>query len=150
MFSRLGAIALVPPNGKKVCLHPLIFHFFPLLIFFKYVAFCTGFNLLTPIFMLPYIIMDLPIFERGNKAITLSFKWPTKQYKGKMCSYPQVLYYYQQKNRLLLDTENLKARISFRNLESQYTCTKPGSSTVQQTMAKREKLYFNNLADIKK
>ena len=25
-------------------------------------AFCTGFNLLTPIFMLPYIIMDLPIF----------------------------------------------------------------------------------------
>ena len=31
--------------------------------FFKYVAFCTGFNLLTPIFMLPYIIMDLPIFD---------------------------------------------------------------------------------------
>ena len=28
-----------------------------------YVAFCTGFNLLTPIFMLPYIIMDLPIFQ---------------------------------------------------------------------------------------
>ena len=28
----------------------------------KYVAFCTGFNLLTLIFMLPYIIMDLPIF----------------------------------------------------------------------------------------
>ena len=31
--------------------------------YFKYVAFCTGFNLLTPNFMLPYIIMDLPIFE---------------------------------------------------------------------------------------
>ena len=30
--------------------------------FFKYVAFCTGFNLLTLIFMLPYIIMDFPIF----------------------------------------------------------------------------------------
>ena len=29
---------------------------------FEYVAFCTGFNLLTPNFMLPYIIMDLPIF----------------------------------------------------------------------------------------
>ena len=42
-----------------------ILHFFPLLIFFKkYVAFCTRFNLLTPIFMLPYIIMDLPIFMR--------------------------------------------------------------------------------------
>ena len=36
--------------------------FFPLLIFLKYFAFCTGFNLLTPIFMLPYITMDLPIF----------------------------------------------------------------------------------------
>ena len=36
--------------------------FFPLLIFLKYVAFCTGFNLLTFIFLLPYIIMDLPIF----------------------------------------------------------------------------------------
>ena len=31
-------------------------------IFFKYVPFCTRFNLLTLIFMLPYIIMDLPIF----------------------------------------------------------------------------------------
>ena len=38
--------------------------FFPTFDFFKYVAFCTGFNLLTPIFMLPCIIMDLPIFER--------------------------------------------------------------------------------------
>ena len=36
---------------------------FPTFDFFeKYVAFCTGFNLLTPIFMLPYIIMVLPIF----------------------------------------------------------------------------------------
>ena len=30
--------------------------------FFKYVAFCTGFNLLTLIFMLPYLIIDVPIF----------------------------------------------------------------------------------------
>ena len=37
--------------------------FFPTFGFFnKYVSFCTGSNLLTPIFMLPYIIMDLPIF----------------------------------------------------------------------------------------
>ena len=41
-----------------------------------YVAFCTGFNLLTPIFLLPYIIMDLRIFswykQRNALAITLS------------------------------------------------------------------------------
>ena len=37
--------------------------FFPTFDFFKqYVAFCTGFDLLTPIFMLPCIIMGLPIF----------------------------------------------------------------------------------------
>ena len=37
--------------------------FFPTFDFFKkYVTFCTGFNLLIPIFMLPYFIMDLPIF----------------------------------------------------------------------------------------
>ena len=30
--------------------------------FLKYVAFCSGFNLLTLIFMLTYIIMDLSIF----------------------------------------------------------------------------------------
>ena len=30
--------------------------------FFEYVAFWTGFNLSIPNFMLPYIIMDLPIF----------------------------------------------------------------------------------------
>ena len=47
-------------------------HFFPFLIFFfKYVAFCTGFNLLTPIFMLPYIIMDLPIFVIAEWATLL-------------------------------------------------------------------------------
>ena len=41
---------------------------------------------------------------------------------------------HQQKNRLLLDTESLKARIiSFRNLESQYTCTKSGSSNYGPT-----------------
>ena len=39
------------------------YSFSPTFEFFeKYVAFCTGFNLLTPIFMLPYVIMDLPIF----------------------------------------------------------------------------------------
>ena len=41
--------------------------------FFKYVAFCTGFNLLTPIFMLPYITMDLSIFEINVRYLTLSF-----------------------------------------------------------------------------
>ena len=39
--------------------------------FSKYVAFCTGFNLLTPIFMLPYIIMDLPIFVIAEWATLL-------------------------------------------------------------------------------
>ena len=38
--------------------------FFPTFDFF--VAFCTGFNLLTPIFMLPCIIMDLLIFGDVN------------------------------------------------------------------------------------
>ena len=43
--------------------------FFP--TFLKYVTFCTGFNLLTPIFMLPYIIMDLPIFVIAEWATLL-------------------------------------------------------------------------------
>ena len=38
---------------------------------FKYVAFCTGFNLLTPIFLLPDIIMDLPIFVIAEWATLL-------------------------------------------------------------------------------
>ena len=42
------------------------FHFF-----FKYVAFCTGFNLLTLIFMLPHIIMDAPIFVIAEWATLL-------------------------------------------------------------------------------
>ena len=37
----------------------------------KYVAFCTGFNVLTIIFMLPYIIMDLPIFVIAEWATLL-------------------------------------------------------------------------------
>ena len=46
--------------------------FFPTFEFFKkYVAFFTGFNLLTPIFMLPNIIMDLPIFEIAEWATLL-------------------------------------------------------------------------------
>ena len=41
-------------------------------IFFKkYVAFCTAFNLLTPIFWLPYIIMDLHIFVIAEWATLL-------------------------------------------------------------------------------
>ena len=44
--------------------------FFRLLIFFiKNVAFCTGLNLLTPICMLPYIIMDFPMFVIAEWAI---------------------------------------------------------------------------------
>ena len=39
--------------------------------FKKYVAFCTVFNLLTLIFMLPYIIMDLPIFVIAEWATLL-------------------------------------------------------------------------------
>ena len=46
--------------------------FFPTFDFLKkYVAFCTGFNLLTPIFMLPYIIMDLSIFVIAEWATLL-------------------------------------------------------------------------------
>ena len=46
--------------------------FFPIFDFFlKYVAFCTEFNLLTPIFMLPYIMMDLPIFVIAEWATLL-------------------------------------------------------------------------------
>ena len=32
---------------------------------------CTGFNLLTPSFLLPYIIMDLPIFVIAEWATLL-------------------------------------------------------------------------------
>ena len=42
------------------------FHFFQ-----KYVAFCTGFNLLSLIYMLPYIIMDVPIFVIAERATLL-------------------------------------------------------------------------------
>ena len=42
------------------------FHFFK-----KYAAFCTGFNLLTLIFMLPDIIMDVPIFVIAEWATLL-------------------------------------------------------------------------------
>ena len=61
--------AITGSNIILTCPFQLIF--FPLLIFFKYVAFCTGFNLLTPIFMLPYIIMDLPIFVIAEWATLL-------------------------------------------------------------------------------
>ena len=42
--------------------------FFPTFDFFflKCVAFCAGFNLLAPIFMLPYIMVDLPVFEQNS------------------------------------------------------------------------------------
>ena len=46
--------------------------FFPTFDFFKkFVAFCTGFNLLTPIFVLPYIIMNLPTFVIAEWATLL-------------------------------------------------------------------------------
>ena len=46
--------------------------FFPTFDFFKkYVVFSTGLNLLTLIFMLPYVIMDLPIFVIAEWAILL-------------------------------------------------------------------------------
>ena len=44
---------------------------FLITFFFIYVAFCTGFNLLTLIFMLPYIIMDLSIFVIAEWATLL-------------------------------------------------------------------------------
>ena len=49
------------------------FFIFPIFDIFllKYAAFCTGFNLLTPIFMLPYIIMDLSIFVIAEWATLL-------------------------------------------------------------------------------
>ena len=53
-------------NALTVTVHSSFvptFHFFK-----KYVAFCTGFNLLTLIFMLPYIIMDVPIFDYACAA----------------------------------------------------------------------------------
>ena len=40
-------------------------------IFQIFQCFCTAFNLLTPIFMLPYIIMDLPIFVIAEGATLL-------------------------------------------------------------------------------
>ena len=46
--------------------------FFPTFDFLKkYVAFFTGFNLLTHIFILPYIIMDLPLFVIAEWATLL-------------------------------------------------------------------------------
>ena len=46
--------------------------FAPTFDFFKkYVAFCNGFNLLTLIFMLPHIVMDLPIFVIAEWATLL-------------------------------------------------------------------------------
>ena len=46
--------------------------FFPTFDFLKkYVVFCKGFNLLTPIFMLPYIIMDIPVFVIAEWATLL-------------------------------------------------------------------------------
>ena len=46
--------------------------FVPTFLFFlKYVAFCTGFDLLILIFMLPYIIMDVPVFVIAEWATLL-------------------------------------------------------------------------------
>ena len=48
-----------------------IFIFSHFRYFGKYVAFCTGLNLLTLIFMLPYIIKDFPIFLLAEWAALL-------------------------------------------------------------------------------
>ena len=47
--------------------------FFPTFDFFfkKYVVFCIGFNLLTPIFLLPYVMMDLLVFGIAQCATLL-------------------------------------------------------------------------------
>ena len=52
--------------------------FFPTFdFFFEYVAFWTGFNLLTPNFMLPYFIMDLPLFVLAEWAtILVDIRYP--------------------------------------------------------------------------
>ena len=48
------------------------YSFFPTFDFFlNYDACCTGFNLLTPNLLLPYIIMDLPIFVIAEWATLL-------------------------------------------------------------------------------
>ena len=52
-----------------VTVHSSFFNTFN--FFFEYVAFCTGFNLLTPNFMLHYIIMDLPTFVIAEWATLL-------------------------------------------------------------------------------
>ena len=53
----------------RVTVHSSFFPTFD--FFFEYVAFCTGFNRLIPNFMLPYIIMDLPIFVIAEWATPL-------------------------------------------------------------------------------
>ena len=52
-----------------VMVHSSIFLTFN--FFFKYVAFCTGFNQLTHIFWLPNIMMDLNIFVIAEWATLL-------------------------------------------------------------------------------
>ena len=49
--------------------------FFPTFDFFlNMLLSCTGFNLLTPIFMLPCIIMDLPILKH-NIILIVFTRW---------------------------------------------------------------------------
>ena len=55
--------------------------FLPTFDFFKYVAFCTGFNLLTTILLLPNIIMDLPIFVKKRWLATLLVICQNNRYK---------------------------------------------------------------------
>ena len=64
------------------------FHFF----FFKYVAFCTGFNLLTLIFMLPYFIYNGLGFCQPKKTgegpppnLAISSQKTMKLGKGILC-----------------------------------------------------------------
>ena len=66
--NRRKKFCLIGANNNTKSIHQKSVHFS---FFFKYVAFCTGFNLLTLIFILPYIIMDLPIFVIAEWATLL-------------------------------------------------------------------------------
>ena len=67
---QISFICLIKNHPSKLPFELL--NIIKLLIFSKkYVAFCTRFNLLTPIFLLPYIIMDLPKFVIAEWATLL-------------------------------------------------------------------------------
>ena len=58
------------------------FHLFPLLLFFKFVAFCTKFNLFTPICFVLFMIIDFPYicdqqvgYSAGGYSFSASWFW---------------------------------------------------------------------------